>query len=170
MSSKRDLFGGAITATLPTSLIDASDLRQIPDTQEVFLSPTSDVSIILEILESVPATDLIDAAKYHFNSLAHDNDATAATVLTVTTIPNDRGDGTPSPTVLSGTQQVRKFNRTNADDVRIYMAVYRVPGKSVDAVLTMNVPFVDQAQLDEARDVFNAAARSLAIVDYALFA
>ena len=50
------------------------------------------------------------------------------------------------------------------------MAVYRVAGKGVDAVLTMNVPFVDQTQLDEAKEVFNVAARSLAIVDYSLFA
>ena len=108
--------------------------------------------------------------RFHFDSLAHDNEATAPTVLDVTTIPNDRGDGTPSPTVLNGTQQVRKFNRSNADDVRIYMAVYRVPGKGVDVVLTMNVPFVDETQLAEAKSVFNVAARSLAIIDYSLFA
>jgi hypothetical protein len=44
-----------------------SDLRQVPDTQEVFLYPDSDVSIIFEILQVVTegpaATDLREAAK-----------------------------------------------------------------------------------------------------------
>lgn len=46
---------------------DPSDLRQIPDNQEVFLSPTSDTSVILEVLglveEGAAATDLWEAAK-----------------------------------------------------------------------------------------------------------
>lgn len=41
-----------------------SDLRQIPDTQEVLLYPDSDVSIVLEILERVQPTDYTDAAKF----------------------------------------------------------------------------------------------------------
>ena len=82
MSTTKELFGGAITVTLPSHLIDASyvlfsfaspacvtlfssrDLRQVPDTQEVFLSPTSGISIIVEVLQSVSATDLREAAGY----------------------------------------------------------------------------------------------------------
>lgn len=97
MSATKELFGGAITVTLPTQLIDAScvlsiprrnsdlksnfsDFRQVPDTQEVFVSPTSSISIIVEVLESVAATDLREAAGYeaiswriclHVSTLAH---------------------------------------------------------------------------------------------------
>jgi len=42
-----------------------SDLRQIPDTQEVFLSPDSDLSFIVEVLELVKeegAADSLEAA------------------------------------------------------------------------------------------------------------
>ncbi|KAI0029825.1 Mog1p/PsbP-like protein [Vararia minispora EC-137] len=176
MSSTRDLFGGAITASLPTALIDASELRQIPDTQEVFLSPTSDISIILEVLSSVPPSILADAAKFHFDSLAHDNDATSSTIQSVTTLPNDRGDSTPSPTVLVGTQKVAKFNAIAADDVYILLALYRVADKNVDLVLTMNVPTrgadatENERRLAEAKGVFSAAVRSLSVVDYSLFA
>ena len=71
-------FGGAIIAYIPEGLIDAScvslsslkctadhppsDLRQIPDTQEVYLDPQSNVSLILEILVRVEPNDLKDAA------------------------------------------------------------------------------------------------------------
>lgn len=48
-------------------LCAASDYRQVPDTQEVFLSEDSDNSIIFEILQVVTegpaATDLREAVK-----------------------------------------------------------------------------------------------------------
>ena len=71
---------------------------------------------------------------------------------------------------------MHKFNRATEDDVRIFMAVYRVVDKSIDLVLTMNVPSrgsdstADEQQLVEAKTVFDIAARSLSIVDYGLFA
>ena len=45
-------------------LIDRdSDIRQIPDTQEVLLYPDSDVSIIVEVLQRVAVMSFSDAAK-----------------------------------------------------------------------------------------------------------
>ncbi|KIW89006.1 uncharacterized protein Z519_10491 [Cladophialophora bantiana CBS 173.52] len=49
MYGVRELYGGALTVELPVELIDSSDIRQIPDHQEVFLSPTTLTSIIFEI-------------------------------------------------------------------------------------------------------------------------
>ncbi|KAK5057552.1 hypothetical protein LTR84_011552 [Exophiala bonariae] len=55
----RELYGGAITVELPTDLIDSSDIRQIPDHQEVFLSRETLTSIIIEINNYVEAPDPI---------------------------------------------------------------------------------------------------------------
>lgn len=45
----------------------SSDLRQIPDNQEVFLSPSSDTSLVVEVLglveEGQAGRDLWEAAK-----------------------------------------------------------------------------------------------------------
>lgn len=35
LGSMTDLYGGALTAALPAGWIDASDLRPVPDNQEV---------------------------------------------------------------------------------------------------------------------------------------
>lgn len=176
MSSTRELFGGAITVTLPSSLVDASDLRQIPDTQEVFLSPSSGVSIIFEVLERVAATDPEEAAKFHFEALAHDNSASNATVTDVA-VTTKRNGNTPAPTVLRGTQLVSKFNASELDEVHILLALFRVEAKNVDFVMTMNVPTktsdggaVPADRLAEAIQVFEAAVPSLKIVDFGLFA
>lgn len=59
------LYGGAMTVKLPQDYIDSSNLRQIPDHQEVFLSSTSLTSVIFEINQFVHQAD--DAAtNYHF--------------------------------------------------------------------------------------------------------
>ncbi|KAI0062237.1 Mog1p/PsbP-like protein [Artomyces pyxidatus] len=174
--TQRGLFGDAITALFPSKLIDASDLRQIPDTQEVLLYPDSDVSIILEILERVQSNDHTDAAKFHFESLAHDNSALSSSVGEVAIIPNDREDLTPSPVVLYGSQVVKKFNRERGDDVRILLALYRVEEKQVDLVLSMNIPMRSEAgatsdqEFLASKEVFDTAVRSLRIVDFGLFA
>ncbi|KAI0747915.1 Mog1p/PsbP-like protein [Daedaleopsis nitida] len=177
MSAAKELFGGAITVSLPTDLIDASDFRQVPDTQEVFVSSTSDISLIVEVLQSVDATDLRQAAGLHFDALAHDNDATSQTIADTAENPNGSDGTTPDPVVLYGTQTVKKFNSRSADEVRILLALYRVPDKNVDLVMTMNVPMtsakggaVSEADWTAARATFDVAAKSLRIVDYGLFA
>ncbi|KAG6813607.1 hypothetical protein H0H92_009224 [Tricholoma furcatifolium] len=174
---KRDLFGGAIiTQTIP-NLVDASNIRQVPDNQEVFLYPNSSISIIVEILQRVEPSESHDAIKFHFDSLAHDNDAVSSTVQTVSVIPNDRGDSTPSAIVLSGTQQVPKFNRQDPDELHVFMALYRVADKDIDLVVTFNVPTktgdggaVSPQDLTVAQEHFNTFATNLQIVDYGLFA
>ncbi|KAF8969805.1 hypothetical protein BDZ97DRAFT_160880 [Flammula alnicola] len=173
----RELFGGAITAQTAPDLIDASDIRQVPNTQEVFMYPQSNVSVILEILQRVERSHYDDAIRFHFDSLAHDNSARSATVESVVMIPNDRGDGTPSAIVLKGVQMVPKFNHTTPDKVQIFMALFRVESKAADLVLTFNVPVesvdggaVDSGGLENAEADFNTFVRSLRIVDFGLFA
>jgi len=96
----------------------------------------------------------------------------------MTIIPNDRGssDRTPSAIVLTGIQAIPKFNRSTPDEVRIFMALFRVDWKNADLVVTFNVPTlaaggegVAQNQFDAARSDFDAFIRDLALVDDGLF-
>ncbi|KAF8633702.1 hypothetical protein AX17_004360 [Amanita inopinata Kibby_2008] len=173
----RDLFGGAIKATTPSDLVDASDFRQVPDTQEVFMYPNSGISIIVEILQRVEPSDPKDAITFHFNSLAHDNAAQSSRIFGTGVLPTDGGHKTPPAITLSGEQVVIKFNRQEADEVRIHMALYRIEIKDVDLVVTFNVPVksvdggaVGEQGLKIAEEQFKALVQSLQIVDYGLFA
>ncbi|PWY94394.1 Mog1p/PsbP-like protein [Aspergillus sclerotioniger CBS 115572] len=59
------LYGGAIKALIPNNWIDASTLRQIPDHQELYLSPTTLSTLIYEINEYVPtSTSLTTLTNY----------------------------------------------------------------------------------------------------------
>ncbi|KAF8590522.1 Mog1p/PsbP-like protein [Ramaria rubella] len=173
---RRELFGGAITMDVPQDFIDASGLRQIPDTQEVYLDPASDISIIVEVLQGVDVEGPEHAIKFHFDSLAYDNSATSQKILKIIQPSGSQVVSiheTPRPIVLHGEQEARKFNRSIADQVRVYLALYRVESKRVDVVLTVNAPLSVEggnSQPDEkAGQTFNDAASSLTIVDFGLF-
>lgn len=65
------LFGGAITADIPSTLLDASNLREVPDHQEVFVGTSygQNASLIIELLESVHKPSLLEALTYHIDEL-----------------------------------------------------------------------------------------------------
>ncbi|BEI84500.1 hypothetical protein CcaverHIS002_0411040 [Cutaneotrichosporon cavernicola] len=152
-SLPRPLFGGAISLPVPVSYIDASDLRQIPSNQEVFLSPTDDMSVIVEVLglveDGAAKNDLWEAAKFHFASLAHDNAALASHINTpeesipapspTQVSPAELANlPTPKPVLLAGTQTIHKFSHDprggprpgheadTPDDVFIALALWRI--------------------------------------------
>ncbi|EGN95995.1 hypothetical protein SERLA73DRAFT_185471 [Serpula lacrymans var. lacrymans S7.3] len=175
--AQKELFGGAIVADLPPRVIDVSNLRQVPDNQEVFVYAENSVSFVIEILEAVAAPDDHGAARFHFDSLAHDNDAEGCTVLDIQDVINDRGDDTPSPIVLQGTQQIRKYNRPVLDQVEIMLSLFRVKRKDIDIVVTVNIPVlaadggaISRERVAGIKTDFDKLVRSLQIIDYSLFA
>ncbi|KIO32556.1 hypothetical protein M407DRAFT_241426 [Tulasnella calospora MUT 4182] len=181
-----ELFGGAIKMSLPVDLIDASTLRQVPDTQEVFLSKDTDISYIIEVLERVEVNGGVEAVKFHFNALADDNGATK-TDIELTEGPKTEQTG-PSPPAqppcwtLVGTQQVPKFNKSTeqADIVKIFLLLWRVDAKQSDVVLTINVPIVTGSDgnaggvgekgAELVRYVWEKARASFKVEDFELFA
>lgn len=168
-----ELFGGAITVSLAGDYLDASNFRQVPDNQEVLLSNDAGVSVIVEVLQCVSTgTDesvMDHAVRYHFDSLAHDNSALKSEVAWVDAPSAAAPEGaTPTPALLQGVQRVQKFGKAeNESDVNIYVAVWRLPSKNVDLVMSLNDPERTSQSIGEA---FRAAAASLRIRDWGLFA
>lgn len=79
----------------------------------------------------------------------------------------------PPPILLNGTQQVAKFNKSELDDVRILLALYRLKARNVDLVFVVNIPInssQDDGFVQRNTQLFEEAARSLHIVDFGLFA
>ncbi|WFD21185.1 hypothetical protein MCAP1_003446 [Malassezia caprae] len=164
------LFGGAITLALDGDYLDASLVRQVPDNQEVLLARDSNVSVILEVLQCVaPATDahaMEQGVRYHFDSLAHDNSAVSSVVEAADGVDGAAPAGqTPSAATAHGRQTVPKFGKhADEEQVTIYVALWRLPAKNVDLVLSLNDP---EGRVTAAQ--FRAAAASLRIEDWGLF-
>ncbi|XP_048090835.1 ran guanine nucleotide release factor isoform X2 [Alosa alosa] len=120
----RPLFGGALSATFPPSVQDISELREIPDNQEVFAHRDTDQSIIVELLEYQSQVENEDAAKYHFEDVAGSNKASepgTCEVRSVQAIPKAELSlqQCASAWLLTGGQLVSKFNEEFSTDVLV---------------------------------------------------
>ena len=140
------LFGGAITCVLPDSFEDVSSIRQVPDHQEVFVDKNSDMSFILEILQSDDNLKDSEAAAFHFNDLATCNEAKdvqvhSSDVMTANEVLPAM-DGQFSVCALTGSQKVKKFRSEDAslDRVHIFLVVVRLPAVTTDVLITINIP------------------------------
>jgi hypothetical protein len=134
--------------------IDASDIREIPDNQEVWLAPTGDESIIVEIVERQDLPEA-DAPGFYFGDLAQTNGADGAGLaaiegvveVTAANAPQLLGDARPQASgarafVVSGWQRVAKFKEGEGarNEVCIRLAVVRLPAVGTDVLITVNAP------------------------------
>ncbi|XP_038184364.1 ran guanine nucleotide release factor [Arvicola amphibius] len=137
------LFGGAFSAILPPGAIDVSDLRPVPDNQEVFCHPVTDQSLIVELLELQAHVRGEAAARYHFEDVGGVQGARALHVLSVQPLCLEnlslRGS-CQDAWFLSGKQQVAKENQQVAKDVTLHQALLRLPQYQTDLLLTFNQP------------------------------
>ncbi|XP_049492938.1 ran guanine nucleotide release factor isoform X1 [Panthera uncia] len=145
MEPTRDypLFGGAFSATLPPGAIDVSDLRPVPNNQEVFCHRVTDQSLIVELLEQQAHVQGEEAARYHFEDVCGAQEARAVQVETVQPLFLEnlalRGC-CQEAWVLSGKQQVAKENQQVAKDVTVHQALLRLPQYQTDVLLTFSQP------------------------------
>ncbi|XP_066578733.1 ran guanine nucleotide release factor [Amia ocellicauda] len=136
------LFGGALSAVLPHSARDISELREIPDNQEVFAHRHSDQSIIVELLEHQGHVPDSQAARFHFQDVAGSNEAGGAEVRSVEPLSGAQLSlpACSSAWLLSGTQLVSKFNEEAQNTVDVYLGLFRLPQHDTDILVTFNDP------------------------------
>lgn len=199
-SGPRALFGGALELALPRRMLDASLVRDVPDTQEVFVSRQDvNLSLIVDLAELVTPEDYLDslltptttttreqairlALETHVDALAHDNDALSCAIssLSIAPLPSS-SSALDGPHLISATQRIAKFNNNKSaahDKVAIDLALWRLASHSADIVLSVNRPIIiigkgeGEGEGDEAHAsrVFGEAVRSLRLIDEGLFA
>lgn len=139
------LFGGALSAVLPHSATDISELREIPDNQEVFAHAHTDQSLIVELVEYQGQVADQDAARYHFEDIAGSNKALEPGAFKVTdVVPLSKSEVSlshcSSAWMLTGTQCVSKFNEEARNVVTLHLGLFRLPQFSTDVLITFNDP------------------------------
>lgn len=145
VSAVHPLFGGALSAVIPDSATDISELREIPDNQEVFAHAHTDQSLIVELVEYQGQVVDQDAARYHFDDIAGSNKALepgAFEVTSIVALPKSELSLSvcSSAWMLTGTQCVSKFNEEARNTVTIHLGLFRLPQFSTDVLITFNDP------------------------------
>jgi len=184
--SERPLYGGAVGAVIPDGWVDASDVRQIPDTHEVFSDPNSDASIIIELLDLTPNVPADQLAMFHFQELAKANAAEAEVTRSADLDDALMPHLPPSPEavkqVVVGRQMIAKFKESAANLVHVYLAAVRLPAPyDTEILLTLNAPAAFHPQSSSAsltpigdntalcESIFGQLIGSFKIHDYGLF-
>ena len=186
--SKRDLFGGALSIYLPSTFIDVSEIRQVPDYQEVFSDPQTDQCLMIDLLEHDPLADDDRASENHFYQLAHDQGThevklTETRRITGEDIPQALKENENVVVSLTiGQTMVKKSRqgREEKDCVNIYLACVRLKQVKTDACVIFNDPIHTEDQEEELRksplerrqamQLFKQVLSTFAIHDYGLFA
>ncbi|KAL3824135.1 hypothetical protein ACJIZ3_020164 [Penstemon smallii] len=192
--SQRPLFGGAITTTLPLRFQDVSNIREVPDHQEVFVDPTRDESLIIELLDLKTEVADQSSATWFLQDLANEQDAEETMVLEQSGI--FEADGLRfrnTPTVINtavGQMNISKGRqgREAQNIVKVYLANLRLKEVGTDVLITAYEPLLINPLSESATavgagltqpaaqfgcmpmaEVFRVAVSSFKVNDWSLF-
>ncbi|KAG0635228.1 hypothetical protein HOY80DRAFT_1057689 [Tuber brumale] len=135
-----ELFGGAIRAAVPQSFRDAADFRQVPDTQEVYVSMEErmDISVIIDLNQRVQAPSDLEALDIHFQDVA-DDQGRAFAVVSRETITLPKMADEPAY-LMTGTSSSRPGDNPEYF-IGILMVLVRLQQQTTDILITVNIPF-----------------------------
>ncbi|CAM9688616.1 unnamed protein product [Choristocarpus tenellus] len=139
----RKLFGGAMECLLPTSFLDVSNIRQVPDNQEVFVSRDGDISLMVELLSLEPDLTEGQSASFFFDDLAKVNEAVSSHRdfcgdLTESIMPKLKSF---PKSALVGRQTITKHRSDGSPhDVLIYLVNVRLLKAETDLLISVNTP------------------------------
>ncbi|KAL9096421.1 MAG: hypothetical protein Q9165_001418 [Trypethelium subeluteriae] len=165
MSNTIELFGGAIIADYPTTFIDVSDLRQVPDHQEVYIDANGLTSIVVDILER-PSSEICkddeEAALYHLKDITDDLDLThtkvwAAGASRISKVP----DAYPVLSISATGPVSNLQNSAHQKCTSILLVLLRLEEKQTDIVITINVPHEPGSRETEVIDPANGRLEPL---------
>eukprot|EP00966_Prymnesium_polylepis_P190837 4422795-Prymnesium_polylepis.1 len=169
------LFGGALAIALEGDWLDASDVRPVPDHQEVWTERNGTRALVVEILERVDAPTDTAAAAAHFEELSSTNAAKKAAVLSSSTLTIDALSASlrtaaPPALALLGVQEL-------PDDtwLQVHLRLLRLRQQTTDILVSLCRP-TEASPSDAAADgatqdaaMIDGLLRSLEIRDWGLF-
>ncbi|KAH6809475.1 ran guanine nucleotide release factor [Perilla frutescens var. frutescens] len=194
LCTQRPLFGGAIASTFPRRFQDVSNIRQVPDHQEVFVDPARDESLIFELLDL--KTDVADhgSATWFLQDLASEQDAEGTTVLEQSGVFEAealRFRSSPAVITTAVGQMAISKGRQGRDAqniVKVYLANLRLKDVATDVLITAYEPVVINPLSETAatvgaglavpaaqsgcmpmEEVFRSAVSSFKVNDWSLF-
>ncbi|PWY64951.1 Mog1p/PsbP-like protein, partial [Aspergillus eucalypticola CBS 122712] len=147
------LYGGAIKGLIPKGWLDASNLRQIPDHQELYLSPTTLSTLIYEINEYVPDSTSQETLSKHSELFAS---ATSASTST-TSHNQDRRETLDKAAILYHILDIQENDTVSKDTIRFrtpITSVGRREGTGAGRVYTGRVELGEEGGKDAVRCSF----------------
>jgi len=144
----KSLFGGAIFTTFPDRFQDVSNIREVPDHQEVLVDPSRDESLIFELLDLKGEVDDAGGALWFLQDIANEQDAGDNLVVehsgTLELAALHLGEAPAVAATAVGQLAVSKGRqgREAQNIVRIYLANIRLKNAATDVLITAYEPLL----------------------------
>ncbi|CAL5361321.1 hypothetical protein CsSME_00052234 [Camellia sinensis var. sinensis] len=146
--AERPLFGDAIASTFPLRFQDVSNIRQVPDHQEVFADPARDESLIFELLDLKLEVADNGSATWFLQDLAREQDAEEVMIIEQSAVIEADGlrfRNIPAVvTTAVGQMAISKGRqgREAQNTVRVYLANLRLKEVGTDVLITAYEPIL----------------------------
>ncbi|KAJ5770068.1 uncharacterized protein N7511_002119 [Penicillium nucicola] len=163
--TEQEFFGGAIKGVVPQGWIDSSTLREVPDHQELFLSPKTLSTLIIEINQRVSeeeaqsalssvnyqlsGQDLPDQAAvlYHLHDLCDEGDTMQVLAPPQRVdVPQISGSAPSGAASVKAYRSAVSFTTPKKEDpsvfvtVQCYSLLVRLEAQETDLLVFFNVP------------------------------
>ncbi|SCU79370.1 LAMI_0A08526g1_1 [Lachancea mirantina] len=153
-------YGGAIASVIPKGFLDASLLREVPDTQEVFVNSRKeteidefkdglglDESVIVDLLQQVEETDDLKALQVHLSEISDLNGSSEWHLLKheVKSGPNAQTAIAVEPAYKWGKKELK-------ETLVVCIALLRLKEFETDVVITVNIPLKGEKELRKLSD------------------
>jgi hypothetical protein len=177
---ERQLFGGAITCEVPSDWRDVSDVRQVPDHQEVYqdFSSARDACLIIEILGQEDGIEG-EPAKFFFDDLVEANGSVESHFSATN---EDLIRNPPPDCTMSAGVGIQKMHRGRDADyagnprelkfdyVTIELCVVRLQTFRADLLVTLSTTMPGRTETQNGfSDDFRRILATLSIRDFGIF-
>ena len=133
---RRELFGGALTADVPSDFNDLSDVVPIDDHQEVFSRAASDESVVIEIIDRVRDVEDDAIARCVFEDMCELNESVERAVEYEGEDARERRlAGVSTSRIVFGTMRASKHRSEYVNDVDVWGCVMRLPRVESEIVI-----------------------------------
>lgn len=162
MFKKQELYGGAIVTVIPEGFLDASILREVPDTQEVFVNSREDSeenkfndglgtneSVIIDLLQAVDEPNDREALSVHIQEITSMNGSNDWKLVRYEN---------PAPHIQTciAVESAYKWGKRDMKETLVLcLALLRLEKVQTDAVLSVNVPLADTTELQAMSEAVN---------------
>ncbi|SCU82355.1 LAME_0C00760g1_1 [Lachancea meyersii CBS 8951] len=158
MSKVQPLYGGAISCVIPEGFLDASILREVPDTQEVFVNSRDpnelhkytdglglEESIIVDLLQRVDADSDRDALELHLQEITGLNGSNEWTVVKL-----DVAKQPAHYQTCVAVETAYKWGKQDEKETLVLcLALLRLEDVQTDVILSVNLPISKEPTLKE---------------------
>ncbi|KAK6357132.1 multicopy suppressor of ts gsp1 [Orbilia javanica] len=150
--TEKELFGGAITANVPSTWTDLSNIRQVPDNQECFIDMTGLATLIFELNERVEKENDEEAVKFHLSDIFEESPYKIWKSSRLEAGDAPLLNGIPAYAMIITTPYIEnRRDRVGHESqfVALAVVIVRLEKQKTDIVITANMPHSLQEASDE---------------------